>query len=60
MFVIHRAFFDFGVNFLIFAHCERAGVVEVRECGLRLVFDVVGRSQIPLMDKKIWATFEPD
>ena len=45
MFVIHRAFFDFGVNFLIFAHCERVGAVEVRECGLRLVFDVVVTSQ---------------
>ena len=45
IFVIHRAFFDFGVNFLIFAHCERAGVVEVREGGLRLVFDVVVTSQ---------------
>ena len=29
----------------VFAHCERAGVVEVRECGLRLVFDVVVTSQ---------------
>ena len=45
MFVMHRAFFDFGVNFLIFVHCEWAGVVEVREYGLRLVFDVVVTSQ---------------
>ena len=45
MFVIHLALFDFGVNFLIFTHCERADVVEVRECGLRLVFDEVVTSQ---------------
>ena len=30
---------------LIFGHCERAGVAEVRDGGLRLVVDVVVTSQ---------------